>query len=401
MFSNLPPLADDPILNTALKFQADERTHKMDLSVGVYRNAQGVTPVMQAIREAQKTHIANETTKVYQGMAGNLEFCALVNDLVMGPMHNERVKSVQSVGGTGALRILSDLIKVGKPNCTVWVPNPTWANHGAIIQAAGLAQKTYRYFDADTMQVNVPAMLEDLATAGPNDAVILHGCCHNPTGAELSPQDWDKIAALAEKNGFLPFVDLAYMGFAEGLEADVYGVRKIAAHVPRMLVSASCSKNFGIYRERTGCAIIMGENAGEADFSKKTLMQRVRENYSMPPSHGASLVIEILRDAALRRVWEEELDSIRNRINGLRRDLAAALRQRTNSDRFDFIERQRGMFSLLGTNVDDVAYLQDIHAIYAVGAGRINIAGLSEELIPPFADALVDTISANVGGNSE
>ena len=279
----------------------------------------------------------------------------------------------------------------------MWLSTPTWPNHPAIMRAVGLETRSYPYFDPATNEVEAAGMLDALTQAGSGDVVLLHGCCHNPTGAELTPEHWDAIADLAAARGFLPFVDFAYQGFGDGLEQDALGVRRLAARVPEMVVAASCSKNFGLYRDRVGCAFVLGASPERADVMLGQLLGVARASYSSPPAHGAAIVGAILDDAALRAEWRAELDDMRAHMQGLRRMLAASLRARCNGDRFDFLARHRGMFSLIGATGEQVARLRDEHAVYMVGAGRINIAGLPEAEVDRFADALIRS-SAGRGG---
>jgi aromatic-amino-acid transaminase len=370
--------------------RADPRPHKIDLSIGVYHDRSGQTPVMRAVREAESRLLETERTKAYLGLAGDDRFNAGMAHLVFGDgAAHDRIGAVQSPGGTGAVRILAELVHRARPDARVWLSRPTWPNHPAIMQAAGLAVHGYPYFDPQTSEVRVDAMLDALAEAGPGDVVLLHGCCHNPTGAELTPEHWDAIGDLAVARGFLPFVDFAYQGFGDGLEQDAAGVRKLAAKVEEMVVAASCSKNFALYRERVGCAFVLGASPERATIMRGQLESVARANDSSPPGHGAAAVGLILADPSLRAAWRSELDDAREHMLGVRQKLAASLRTRTNGDRFDFVGRHRGMFSLIGASPDEVARLREEHAIHLVGSGRINIAGLPEAEVDRFADALI------------
>jgi aromatic-amino-acid transaminase len=392
MFESLETAAPDAIFAVMAAVRADPRPHKIDLSIGVYHDRERRSPIMRAVREAERRLLASEATKSYLALAGHDRFNAGMTALVFGDLARDRIRAAQTPGGTGAVRVLAELVKRARPDARLWLSAPTWPNHPPVMRAAGLETRTYPYFDPSTNDVQAEALLAALGEAGPGDVVLLHGCCHNPTGAELRPEHWDAIAELAVARGFLPFVDFAYQGFGDGLEEDAAGLRRLAARVPQMLVAASCSKNFGLYRDRVGCAFVLGASPERADVMLGQLLAVARANYSSPPAHGAAVVGAILDDAALRATWQAELDDMRAHMLGLRRDLAASLRARSNGDRFDFVERHRGMFSLLGASPEQVARLRDEHAVYVVGAGRINVAGLPEAEIDRLADALVSVL---------
>jgi aspartate/tyrosine/aromatic aminotransferase len=389
MFETLETASPDAIYAVMAAVRADPRPGKIDLSIGVYHDRERRSPIMRAVREAERRLLETEETKSYLDLAGHDLFNAGMTALAFGDAARERIRAVQTPGGTGAVRVLAELIKRAWPDARMWLSGPTWPNHPAIMRAVGLETRSYPYFDPSTNEVQAAAMLGALAQAGPGDVVLLHGCCHNPTGAELMPEHWDAIADLAVAQGFLPFIDFAYQGFGDGLEQDALGVRRLAAKVPEMVVAASCSKNFGLYRDRVGCAFVLGASPERADVMLGQLLGVARANYSSPPAHGAAIVGAILDDAALRAEWRAELDDMRSHMQGLRRVLAASLRARSNGDRFDFIARHRGMFSLIGATGEQVARLRDEHAVYMVGAGRINIAGLPEAEVDRFADALI------------
>ncbi len=381
----------DKILQLAADFAADGRPNKMDLGVGVYKNSAGETVILRSVKVAEQRILDTQTTKSYVGPAGDAVFNEEITKVVLGTAPPiERLATAQTPGGGGALRLLTELIHKANSNATIWLPAPTWANHPAIIDKVGLPRREYDYFDAGTKEVNFDAMCASLKEAGPGDVVLLHGCCHNPTGASLSPAQWQTITAMAVAQGFLPYVDLAYQGFGDGLEEDTQGVRTMAAQVPEMLIATSCSKNFALYRERTGCAIALCNNAQSARATTGNLKTLARVNHSMPPDHGAAIVKTILLDSALRADWEAELTTMRNRILTLRETLADALRVRTNSDRYDFIARHRGMFSRLGATPEQVKRLRDEYAIFIVGDSRINVAGLREDRIGELVEALVN-----------
>ncbi|PSV41583.1 MULTISPECIES: amino acid aminotransferase [unclassified Photobacterium] len=389
MFKSLSPAQLDPILSLSIAYREDPRDNKIDLGIGVYRNSLGETPIMQAIQLAEKRLIKTQTTKSYVGLAGSEVFNQSMMDLLLsGTSAHSRAAAVQTPGASGALRMLADLIQVAQPDTTVWLTNPSYVNHKPVMEAAGLKVKFYPYFDPETKQVNSEAMLNELAKAGPKDVVLLHGCCHNPTGADISFADWQAITALANKNGFMPFVDMAYLGFGDGLEQDGAGLKYMADNTEEMVVATSCSKNFGLYRERTGAAIIISNSQQEAQKAKGRILTLARSSYTMPPDHGAALVADILNDQKLTNIWKDELDTMHSRILTLRQGLTQAIRQR-GSEQFDFIEQHKGMFSVTGLTPEQILTLREQYGIYAVGDGRINIAGLQEKHIDHLADALV------------
>ena len=379
MLEALTPQPQDAILALMSAFREDPREAKIDLGVGVYRDAGGNTPIMRAVKAAERRIWEAQDTKVYTGLAGDPAFAAALRDLVLGEAAADRVAVIATPGGTGAVHKGLELARMASPDLTVHLPDPTWPNHAAILRHLGIPVRTYRYFDAATGGVDVEGMLEDLAAARPGDVVLVHGCCHNPTGADPAPEDWERIAGAIEATGATAMVDLAYQGFGEGLDADAAPARLLAARLPEVLIAASCSKNFGIYRERTGALIAVSGSAGLAQEAMAALN---RLNYSFPPDHGARIVQTILGDEALAADWRAELDEVRGHMIGLREALAAELRQRTNSDRFDFLARHRGMFSRLGTTPEQVERLRAEHGIYMVGDGRINVAGSTPRRCP-------------------
>jgi aspartate/tyrosine/aromatic aminotransferase len=390
MFETLQPAAPDKILSLMGLFRNDTRPNKIDLGVGVYRDTAGRTPVMRTVREAERRLYETEDTKTYLGPGGDAGYCAAIAPIVFGDSYPaERIRAAQTPGGAGALRILAGLIARARPDATVWVPDPTWINHPSILADARLKTREYTYFDPASSGVRFEAMLASLGEAAAGDVVLLHGCCHNPTGASLTDGEWDRVCDLLLARRLVPFVDLAYQGFGDGLEPDAYAVRLFARRLPEMLLAISNCKNFSIYRERTGCAFVMAESAACADITHGQLLIGARVGYSMPPDHGGSIVRIILQDAALCAEWRIELEAMRARVVSLRTDLAAAFRLRTNSDRYDFLTRHRGMFSLIGTTPEQAERLRSDHAVYIVADGRINVAGLRKEQIEPFVAAVL------------
>lgn len=393
MFESLSPAAPDKILALIGMYRDDPRPNKVDLGVGVYKDREGRTTVMRAVREAEKQLYDEQTTKTYLGLAGDIAFNAAMLQLAFGRDADlGRLRAAQAPGGSGALRILAELLRRSRPAATVWISDPSWPNHVPLIQSAGLKTATYPYFDATTGGVRFDAMMETLASVPAGDVVLLHGCCHNPTGANLTATEWEKVAdTLVERNLF-PFVDIAYQGFGDGLDADALGLRTLAAKMPEMAVASSCSKNFSVYRDRVGAAMLLGRTAHDADVALTQLLSVARGMYSMPPDHGAAAVRIVLSDPVLRADWEAELDEVRARMIRLREGLADALRRQSNSDRFDFVAAHRGMFSRLGLTVDQVRRLREEHAIYMVDDSRINVAGLPEDGLDDLAKAIVSVL---------
>jgi aromatic-amino-acid transaminase len=392
MFETLTSPPPDGILALAAAYRADPREEKLDLGVGVYKDAHGATPIMRAVKEAERRILAAQETKAYLSPAGDEGFNAAMSELVFGDVvAPERVAAAQSVGGTGAVRMLADLVARAERGATVWLSDPTWANHAPIVKAAGLAFANYPYFDSATRGVDFDAMMAALSSTGPGDVVLLHGCCHNPTGANLTLEQWRKLTDLCLDRGFTPFIDMAYQGFGDGLAEDAAGVRLMAAQVPEMLLAASCSKNFALYRDRVGCAMVLAATPEAAGIAKETLKSVARTNHSMPPDHGAAVVRTILTDPELRADWQAELESMRQRMLDVRVKLAEALRARTNSGDFDFIAEHRGMFSRLGLSREVVETMRENHGVYAVGDSRINIAGLNQQSIEVLVRAMAES----------
>lgn len=389
MFNSLKAQAPDKILALMGQFRADPRTDKIDLGVGVYKDAEGRTPVMRAIKSAEKQLWETETTKTYTALAGEPAFHAAMAEMVLGAGYPaERLSCLATVGGTGACRQAFELARLANPGCTVWVSDPTWPNHLSILAFMKQDYKLYRYFDSTARAVAFDAMMEDLAQIKAGDVVLLHGCCHNPTGANLTLDQWAAVADLLEAKGAVPMIDLAYQGFGDGLEEDAAGTRLIASRLPEVMIAASCSKNFGIYRERTGCLLVLSDAASK-DVTQGTLAYLNRQNYSFSPDHGARLVTMVLTDPTLRAEWMTELEEVRKGMLGLREQLAAELRQLSNSDRFDFVARHRGMFSRLGASPEQVEKMRVDNAIYMVGDSRLNIAGLNAKTVPILARAII------------
>ncbi|MPV86059.1 amino acid aminotransferase [Ostreibacterium oceani] len=392
MFEQLSAVPGDPILQLIEMYRQDTNPQKIDVGVGVFKNAEGETPVMRAVSIAEQQLHDTQATKAYVGIAGDADFNAAMRALVFADsVDYARVQALQTPGGSGALRVCAEMLYEVMPDSTVWMSDPTWGNHRPIFEAAGFTVKHYPYFDPATRMVDEARMLAALNELGQGDIVLLHGCCHNPTGSDLSFAAWDRVAEIASQRGFLPFIDLAYQGFGDGLDADLYGIRQLAKHVDDMIVTSSCSKNFGLYRDRVGCALVLAKNAAAATVVKGRLAIAARVSYSMPPDHGGAIVGMILNDATLREQWEDELTEMRNRILSLRQQLADRMRDITGTPKWDFIARHRGMFSLLSLDKSQTDKLIHDYSIYIVNGGRINIAGLRDEAqINRFADALAE-----------
>ena len=393
MLNHLTPQPADKILELMALFRDDPRPGKIDLGVGVYKDATGLTPVMRAIKAAEKRLWETEVTKTYTGLAGEPAFnAAMVQMILAGVVPTDRIASAATPGGTGAIRQALELVRLAAPAATVWLSNPTWPNHPSIIRFLGMPMAEYRYFDAASGAVDIKGVLADLARVKPGDVVLLHGCCHNPTGANLTLAQWAEVAALLNARRAIPFIDLAYQGFGDGLDEDAAPTRLVAQACPELLIAASCSKNFGIYRERTGILIAISSDAGLRATTQANLAYLNRQNFSFPPDHGARLVTMILEDPVLRADWQAELEDVRTNMLTLRQALTDALRTATNSDRFDFVARHRGMFSRLGLTAAQVETLRRDQGIYMVGDSRINIAGLNARTVPLLAQAVARVI---------
>ncbi|KQZ13658.1 aromatic amino acid aminotransferase [Mesorhizobium sp. Root554] len=393
MLDHLQPAPADKILALIGLYRADPRADKVDLGVGVYKDSAGRTPVMRAVREAEKRLLETQETKTYLGLAGDTAFNNAMAALVFGPAaDSSRIRAAQAPGGSGALRLAAELLNRARPGTRVWVSNPTWPNHMPIMREAGLETRDYPYFDPASGTVRFEEMMAALQKAEAGDTVLLHGCCHNPTGANLTPAQWQAVTDLVVEKGLMPFIDIAYQGFGEGLEADAVGVRTVAAKAPEMIVAASCSKNFAVYRDRVGAAILMAKDSTQADVAASQLLSVARTMYSMPPDHGAAVVRIVLEDPDLRADWENELEEMRQRMLDLRIRFAEALRRQSNSDRFDFVADHRGMFSRLGLTEAQVERLRAEHGIYMVGDSRINVAGLPENGLDELAKAIVSVL---------
>ncbi|MDC0737603.1 aspartate/tyrosine/aromatic aminotransferase [Cognatishimia sp. SS12] len=391
MLSNLKAQPADKILALMAKFKEDPRPIKVDLGVGVYKNAEGVTPVMRAVKEAERRLVEEQTSKSYVALAGDPAFSDAMIDLILGDtVARDRIAAVATPGGTGAVRQAFELVKMANPDARVYVSNPTWPNHLSILKYVGIETVAYRYFDTETRAVDFEGMLADLGEAREGDVVLLHGCCHNPTGANLNLTQWQAVVDLINEKGLIAMIDIAYQGFGDGLEEDAAATRLVASSVKECLIAGSCSKNFGVYRERTGILMAISTEAEGTAVVQQNLNFLNRQNYSFPPDHGARVVTTILTDPELRADWAAELEEIRLGMLALRQQLADELQKLSGSDRFGFIAEHRGMFSQIGTTPDKVEQLRVDNGIYMVGDSRMNIAGLNKDTVPLLAKAIVD-----------
>ena len=390
MFETLKKATLDKIFVLMAEYAADPRDGKIDLGVGVYKDPKNITPVMRAVRKAEQRILDSATTKTYKGVVGNKEFSSAIVDLALGnAVDHSRIRCVNGAGGTGALMILMYVLGRARPGGRIFISDPTWPNHIPLAENANLVPHTYPYFDPVSRSVDFPAMMEALNGLTSDDIVLLHGCCHNPTGANLTRDQWDAVAQSLQRTGAFPLVDLAYLGFGDGLEEDAYGVRKIVSSVPEAMVAFSASKNFGLYRERAGVAIAIAKDSESADVVSSQMQNVIRGTISQTPDHGAEVVRVILEDKELRAEWEAELTEMRERMNRLRTKLAAAIRQKSNSKDIDFIAEHSGMFSLLGLPGDVVQKLKVEDAVYMINDSRINVAGIPEDRVDELADYLI------------
>jgi aspartate/tyrosine/aromatic aminotransferase len=392
MFERLEPVIPDPILRLMAAYRADPDPAKVDLGIGVYRDERGDTPILPSVRAAEGAMLARQDTKSYVGSAGNLAFNASMEQLVFGAAHPalsaRRVRTIQTPGGCGALRLGAELIRMVRPETVVHVSTPTWANHAPLISGSGLTLAHYPYFDAASGGVQFAAMTAALERLPAGAVVLLHASCHNPTGADLEDSQWRELLALVKQRRLLPFIDMAYQGLGGGLEADAYAVRLFCAELPEVLCAVSCSKNFGVYRERVGALHLIGSTPAAADAAFSHLVRLARGIWSMPPDHGAAIVHAILEDPQLRAQWLAEVSGMRQRIQTLRHEVVQQLKVHCPRHDFSFIERQRGMFSFFGISVAQVHALREQHHVYMTDDSRMNIAGLRAQNLEYFARAV-------------
>ena len=392
MFGRLTALPADPILGLSIKYRADQNPLKVDLGVGVYKNAAGETTILNCVKKAEKFRFENEVTKTYIGGTGSALFNEKMTALIFGDhkvISQNRVRTVSTPGGTGALRVAAEFIRACKTGAKIWVSNPTWANHKGVFSASGLDVQEYPYYDYENKTLDFDAMLNALKNVKADEFVLLHACCHNPSGMDLSQEQWQQVAQVAKDIGWTPLIDMAYQGFGDGLEEDAYCVRVMADTVNNLILCSSCSKNFGLYRERIGACTVVGETPATTDIALSVVLGAARTIYSMPPAHGAALVETILNSAELTQEWYTELAEMRNRINGNRKLIVDKLIEKGVTRDFSFIANQKGMFSFLGITPAQVQQLQDEYSIYMVGSSRMSIAGI----LPSNIDYLAASIA--------
>lgn len=396
MFEKLEMAPADAILGLTEAFKQDGNPDKINLGVGVYKDAQGGTPILESVKQAEKRIFETAKTKSYMPITGSPAFGKVTRDLLFGEdnalLADNRACTAHTPGGTGALRVAADFLKRCAGGPPVWISDPTWANHQAIFEAAGLSTKEYAYYNAATKSLDFDGMLSSLEAAAPGDVVLLHACCHNPSGVDLTSSHWESLTSLIKERSLLPLVDFAYQGFGEGIDEDAAGVRLLCSVVDEVLICSSYSKNFGLYRERCGALTLVGATADSAACAFSHVEKAVRANYSNPPAHGGEIVCTIMGDTELRALWESEVTAMRNRINGMRVLFVDTLKEMGVQQDFSFIKQQRGMFSFSGLSREQVAELRSKYAIYIVGSGRINVAGMTELNMNALCGAIADVL---------
>ncbi len=396
MFNQLDMAPRDPILGLTETFQQDTRPEKVNLSVGVYKDANGKTPVLQSVKRAEERLLKAEATKSYLPMDGSAEYGAAVRELLLGNGHpivtDGRANTAQTPGGTGGLRVAADFFHRKYPSARLWMSDPTWANHPNVFHAAGIETTNYPYFDAAANQLDYESMRNAFHNIPEGDIVLLHGCCHNPTGADLSIEQWREIGGIVKSRALLPLIDFAYQGFGDGLEQDASGVRAFCEQADNVLVASSFSKNFGLYNERVGALTVIGESSEATAKAHSHIKASIRANYSNPPAHGGGIVATILSDAALRKEWEEELRGMCARIRDMRSLFVDTLKAKGVKRDFSFLIGQRGMFSFSGLTREQVEILREKYAIYIVNSGRINVAGMTESNMDRICSAVAEVL---------
>ena len=396
MFEHLDAVPPDPILGILAAYAADTNPRKIDLGIGVYRDETGNTPILQSVMKAEKILIATQTTKSYLGPPGVAGFNGAMGELIFGrdseAITRGRVRTIQTPGGTAALRVGADLIRHTRPETVIWASDPTWANHLALFPAASLPMDSYPYFDEINSDLRYNDMMEALKKRGAGDVVLFHACCHNPCGVSPDPSQWESITDLAAERGFTPMIDMAYLGFERGVEEDSLAVRLFSQKCPEVIVASSCSKNFAVYRERVGAISIVCENEQKAADVETVIHSLTRKNYSMPPTHGPGIIDIILHSDELTELWLSEVNVMRNRINGLRKTLVEKITASGISKDFSFLERQSGMFSFLGLSVEQVGRLKSEFAIYTVNSARVNVASFNQGNMDYFIEALATVL---------
>lgn len=393
MFETLQTMPADAILGLIAEHRDDPRPEKIDLGVGVYRDANGDTPILNAVKKAETRLLETQASKAYLGTAGAPEFNAAIQDLAFGDaVSRDRLVTIQTPGGSGSLRVAAGILLRARESVSVWVSEPTWANHVPLLGGAGLELKPYPYYDTGTHTINVEAMAEALRSAPQGDVVLLHGCCHNPSGLDPTEDEWRAIIDVIAERELLPFVDIAYQGFAQGVDEDAFAIRELAQRVPEMIVANSCSKNFGLYRDRVGSVSFLAADTATRDIVSSQVNNYVRTLYSMPPDHGAAVVGMILDDDVLRSEWLGEVDEMRERLQSMRVLLNDALLERSPGRDFSHLVRANGMFCFLGVSPDEVRKLKQDYGVYMVDSSRINVAGITERNVGYLADAIAAVI---------
>lgn len=396
MFETLAAAPPDAILGITEAFLKDTNPAKINLSVGIYQDAEGQTPVLAAVKQAEQLLLRDETTKKYLGIDGAIDYRHHVRRMVFGETFEaDRVAVVQTPGGTAAVRLAADFLQTAMPQTTIWHSNPTWANHASIFASAGLGIETYPYLNAERTGLDFPAVLDALQNGPrPGDCVLLHACCHNPTGVDPTLEQWSELASLLADRKLVPLVDFAYQGFGEGLEEDAQGLKRVLEVCPEVLVASSFSKNFGLYSERVGALSLTTNSAETTTIGLSQLKRLVRSNYSNPPRHGAAIVSAILDDADLTTLWKSELTAMRERIADMRTAFVAGMRERLPDADYSFLLNQKGMFSFSGLSPLQVDRLKSEHSVYIVGSGRINVAGITPTNLPQLCDAIAAVTSS-------
>lgn len=396
MFELIQEAPRDPILGLTEAYRGDPNPQKINLSVGVYQDESGRTPTLACVREAERRLAEGDATKAYLPIDGSPEFGRLVQELLLGSAHavvrSGRARASHTPGGTGALRVAADFLHANLPTTTVWLSEPTWPNHPGVFSAADVPIKTYPYYDASSHGVNFAAMVGAIQEIPAGDVVLLHACCHNPTGADLTPDQWSHVAEIVRERQLLPLLDFAYQGFADGLDEDRTGLSALAGEGAELFVCNSFSKNFGLYNERVGALTVVAPDSDRAKVVQSQIKRTIRANYSNPPAHGGAIVRTVLSDETLRRQWEGEVAGMRDRINGMRRLLVEKLREHGAAGKWEFMTRQRGMFSYSGLTPEQVDELRARHSIYIVRSGRINVAGITPENVDRLCAAIAEVV---------
>ncbi len=396
MLENLKPISKDAILGIMALFRADSNIEKIDLSVGVYQDETGITPILDSVKKAEAQLIEAQETKSYVSISGNSIFNSSIQNLIFGKNHQAiesgRVSTIQTPGGSGGLCIAAHLIARSNSKAKVWVSNPSWPNHSPLLKLSGITIEQYPYYNYENHSINFDLMLSEINRANKGDLILLHGCCHNPSGSDLSNEQWKELGYLLKKNNLIPFIDLAYLGLGDGIEKDAFGVRFMADLLPEVLVVSSCSKNFGLYRERVGAVSIVSKDKTISELVLENISNIARGVYSMPPDHGAAIVGYILNHGELRDLWKNEVGEIRNRLNSTRTLFVNKMKEKNSPKDFSFIERENGMFSFLGLTKDQIVKLREDFHIYMVESSRINIAGVNVRNVDRIVNSIIEVL---------